>query len=67
MIRGGGQHRQARAEPRTSAALVALLKPGTQVRVVGAVSGTWLEVRSAPNRGPGYLHRTDEEGVDGPR
>lgn len=56
-----------RAEPRTSAALVALLKPGTRVRVVGIVSGTWLEVRSVSNRRPGYLHRTDAQRVDGPR
>ena len=56
-----------RAEPRRSAALVALLKPGTRVRVVGIVSGTWLEVRSVSNRRPGYLHRTDAQRVDGPR
>ncbi len=56
-----------RAEPRTSAALVALLKPGTRVRVVGIVSGTWLEVRSVSNRRPGYLHRTDAQRVDGSR
>ena len=56
-----------RAEPRTSAALVVLLKPGTRVRVVGIVSGTWLEVRSVSNRRPGYLHRADAQRVDGPR
>ena len=56
-----------RAEPRTSAALVALLKPSTRVRVVGIVSGTGLEVRSVSNRRPGYLHRTDAQRVDGSR
>ena len=48
-----------RAEPRTSAALVALLKPGTRVRVVRSVAGRWLEVHSVTGRRPGYLHAAD--------
>ena len=55
-----------RAEPRTSAALIALLQPGTKVKVVRSIAGTWLEVRSVSGRQPGYLHWADATRISGP-
>lgn len=48
-----------RAAPRDSAEVVARLRPGTQVRVVGLVDREWLEVRSVSNRPPGFIPRAD--------
>jgi hypothetical protein len=48
-----------RAAPHDSAEVVARLRPGTQIRVVGLVDGEWLEVRSVSNRPPGYVPRGD--------
>lgn len=45
------------AAPREAADIVAQLRPGTRVRVVGVVNGEWLEVRSVSNRPPGFLRR----------
>jgi len=48
-----------RAAPRDSSGVVARLRPGTRVRVVGTEGAEWLEVRSVSNRPPGFLHRGD--------
>lgn len=48
-----------RAAPRASSGVVARLRPGTRVRVVGTEGEDWLEVRSVSNRPPGFLHRGD--------
>ena len=48
-----------RAAPRDSSGVVARLRPGTRVRVVGTEGEEWLEVRSISNRPPGFLHRGD--------
>ncbi len=48
-----------RAAPRDSSGVVARLRPGMRVRVVGTGGAEWLEVRSINNRPPGFLHRGD--------
>jgi hypothetical protein len=48
-----------RAAPRDSASVVARLRPGTRVRVIGTEGAEWLAVRSVSNRPPGFLHRGD--------
>ncbi len=48
-----------RAAPRDSSGVVARLRPGTRVRVVGTEGAEWLEVRSVSNRPPGFLYRGD--------
>jgi hypothetical protein len=45
--------------PRASSEVVAQLRTGTRVRVVGLLDGEWLEIRSISNRPPGFLRRED--------
>jgi hypothetical protein len=45
------------AAPRDASDILAQLRAGTRVRVVGVVDGEWLEVRSVSNRPPGFLRR----------
>jgi hypothetical protein len=47
------------AAPRDASEVVARLRPGMRVRVVGMVAGEWLEVHSMSNRPPGFLRRGD--------
>ena len=45
--------------PRAASEVVAQLRTGTRVRVVGLVDGEWLEIRSVSNRPPGFLRLED--------
>ena len=47
-----------RSEPRADADIVAHLRPGMKVRVVGQI-GNYLEVRSKHGRAPGYVLQKD--------
>ncbi len=47
-----------RSEPRADADIVAHLRPGMKVRVVGQI-GNYLEVRSKHGRTPGYVLQKD--------